>query len=106
MLNKNFKQVFCFLIIFIDLLFILGVGLGESLKKIPDLNDVMRTKMILKQKIEISGRIFEICIDQCEKRITIKGYVDDWNEIEKIENYLKHRCPFDYQIICEIDITG
>lgn len=104
MFTKGLKNALCCVIILTAALIVIGIGHVEASRRTLNMNNVMETRMIWSRKVEIGGKIYDICVNQAEKAITIKGLVDEWNEMDNVENYFKHRGPYDYQVICRLDI--
>ena len=102
MLTKGLKKGFCFVIILAITLGVLGIGKAEASRR-PLKNEVMKAGMISNRKVEIGGKLFDICVNQTERTITIKGLVEDWDEMDRIENYFKNSGPSDYQVTCQLD---
>ena len=89
-------------IIFTVMLGIVGINKANASSRI-NLNSAMEKGMTRNRKVEIDGKIFDVLINLNEKSITIKGYVNDWDEMDKVEKYFKHRGPSNYQLKCELD---
>jgi hypothetical protein len=105
MLSEGLKKDFYLFIILIIILTVFGMRKAEGSRKYIDLNKLMEKDMIRHWKVEISGKLFNICVNRSKKTITIKGKVDDWDEMDKVENYFKHRGPSNYQVICQLDFA-
>ena len=100
---KGLKKVVCFAVVAVISMGILGVSNAEATRRARDLDHVVETKILSSRKVEVGGKLFDVCINQAEKTITVKGYVNDWEEMDKVEGYFKHRAPSDYQVICQLD---
>ena len=101
--KKGLKKVVCFAVIAVATLSIFGTGYAEATRRAIDLDDSMETRMVTSRKVEISGKLFDVCINQAEKTITVRGLVEDWDELDRVEDYFKHRGPSDYQVTCDLD---
>ena len=53
--------------------------------------------------VEIGGKFFNVYINQNDKIITIKGIIETWDEMDKVEHYFKHRGPSEYTVNCMLD---
>ena len=103
MLSKGFKKGACFLIILCAISTLLGITNAEATRRVVNMNRIMENEIMRNRKVEVGGKLFDVCINQAEKTITIKGYVDDWDEMDQVEDYFEHRGPSDYQVRCELD---
>jgi len=105
MSSTGLKKGSFFAIILMVTLVIVGMGPAEASRRAINMNSAMEAGMIRNRKVEVSGKLFDVCINQTSKTITVKGYVDDWDEMDKVENYFKNTGPSDYQVICELDFA-
>ena len=101
--KKGLRKVVCLAVVTLISMSILGVGNAEATRRAMDLDYVLETTIVSKRKVEVGGRLFDVCINQTEKTITVKGYVNDWEEMDRVEGYFKHTGPSDYQVICQLD---
>ena len=105
MLSKGFKNGLGYVMLLIVLFNLLAVANAEATRRAVNMNRVMESEMTKTRKVEVRGKLFDVCINQAEKTITIKGYVDDFDEMDEVEDYFKHRGPSDYQVRCELDLS-
>ena len=84
---------------------VLGVGNAQAYKRSLNMNFSMEANMISSRRVEVSGKLFDVCINHSSRTITVKGYVEDWDEMDKVENYFKTKSPSNYQLICELDFA-
>ena len=101
--KKGLKKVVCLAVATLISMGILGVSNAEATRRAMDLDSVVETKIVSTRKVEVGGKLFDVCINQTEKTITVKGYVNDWEEMDRVEGYFKHTGPSDYQVICQLD---
>ena len=71
--------MFCLAVVAVISIGILGVGNPQAYKRSLNMNFSMEANMISTRKVEVSGKIFDVCINHGSKTITVKGYVDDWD---------------------------
>lgn len=102
---KGLKKVACLAVVAVISMGIWGVGNAQASKRSLNMNFSMEANMISTRKVEVSGKVFEVCINHSSKTITVKGYVDDWDEMERVENYFKSKSPSNYQLICQLDLA-
>ena len=103
MFSKGSKKGACFLILLVAILTLFGITNAEATRRVVNMNRIMENEIMRNRKVEVGGKLFDVCINQAEKTITIKGYVDDWDEMDQVEDYFEHRGPSDYQVQCELD---
>jgi len=101
--KKGLKKVVCFVVIAVAALSVFGAGYAEASRRMIDLDNAMETRMLSSRKVEISGKLFDVCINQAERTITVKGLVEDWDELDSVEDYFRNRGPSDYQLTCDLD---
>ena len=101
--RKGLKKVVCLAVAALITMGIFGMNNAEASRKSMNLDNVVETKIVRTRKVEVGGKLFDVCINQTEKTITVKGYVNDWEEMDRVEGYFKHRAPSDYQVICQLD---
>ena len=100
-IKKEKKKFFC-LVLLIVLLSVLGnVSTGETSRR---LIKAAEFKPITSRRVEFNDKFFNIYINHSEKFITVHGIVDDWKEMNKVEDYFKIRAPFDYHIAYNIKL--
>ena len=102
MLTQGTKKNVCRVLIVVALLSVLGnIGTAEGARRIV----TMREMMVRQRKVEINGRLFDVEIDQASKKITVRGYVEDWDEMDRVEKYFELRSPSNYQVTCQLDFA-
>ena len=101
--KKGLKKVVCFAVIAVAIMSVFGTGHAEASRRMIDLDETMEMRMLTSRKVEVNGKLFDVFINQAEKTISVKGFVEDWNELDRIEDYFKHRGPSDYQVTCDLD---
>jgi len=102
---KGLKKVACLAVVAVISMGVLGIGNAQACKRSLNMNFSMESSMISTRKVEVSGKLFDVCINHSSKTITVKGYVDDWDEMERVKNYFKTKSPSNYQLICELDFA-
>ena len=102
---KGLKKVACLAVVAVISMGILGVGNAEATRRPSNIEVAMESGMIRSRKVEVSGKLFDVCINQTSKTITVKGYVEDWDEMDRVENYFRNTGPSDYQVICQLDFV-
>ena len=105
MLSRGFKNGLGYVMLLFILFNLLAVANAEATRRVVNMNRIMESEMTRTRKVEVRGKLFDVCINQVEKTITIKGYVDDFDEMDEVEDYFKHRGPSDYQVRCELDLS-
>lgn len=101
--KKGLKRVVCFVVIAVATMSVFKAGYAEASRRMIDLDNAMETRMLSSRKVEISGKLFDVCINQAERTITVRGLVEDWDELDRVEDYFKNRGPSDYQVTCNLD---
>lgn len=105
MVRKGLKRGACFVVIVVVIMNVVAITNAEDSRRSLDMNQAMETGMISNREVEIGGKFFDICVNQARKTITIKGYVDDWDEMDQVENYFRNRGPANYQVISQLDFA-
>ena len=85
---------------------LVGMGQAEALRRPVTLGEVMESDMLRTRKVEVIGKVFDICVNMAEKVITVRGLVEDWDQMEQVKDYFNQRGPSDYQVICELGFAG
>ena len=65
----------------------------------------MKEMMVRQRKVEINGKLFDIEVNHTRKSITVRGYVEDWDEMDRVEKYFELKSPSDYRVTCELDFA-
>ena len=105
MLCKKAKQVICCIGI-ISIIFIISAKTEASGRRNLLNQDIIEQMVIKQRKINLNGNLFDLCIDNDMKIITIRGDIEvndrvDWNEVEKIKQYFHMTNPADYEFVYE-----
>ena len=106
MTHKGLQKGLCIAAIVMVTFGLMGMGRAEALRRPVTLGEVMESDMLRTRKVEVAGKVFDICINMAEKVITVRGFVDDWDQMEQVKDYFNQRGPSDYQVICEIGFAG
>ena len=101
--KKGLKKVVCIAVIAVATMSVFGVGYAEASRRTIDLDNAMETRMLTSRKVEISGKLFDVFINQAERTITVKGLVEGWDELDRVEDYFRNRGPSDYQLTCDLN---
>ena len=100
MLTQGLKRNVCWVVIVAMALIVLGnIGTCEAARRTLDLQQ----KMIRQRQVEINGKLYNVIVNHTDSTMTIRGYVDDWDEMDKVEKYFRLRVPNNYQVISELD---
>ena len=102
---KGLKKIACLAVVAVIGMSVLGVGNAQAYKRSLNMNFSMEANMISTRKVEVFGKLFDVCINHSSKTVTVKGYVDDWDEMDRVENYFKTKSPSNYKLICELDFA-
>jgi len=102
MLTKGLKKGFCCVVILAVILSVFGIGKAEASRRVLNSN-AMKAGMIRTRRVELGGKFFDVSVNKTEKTITIKGLVEDWDEMDKVENYFNYTGPSDYKVISQLD---
>lgn len=106
MTHKGLQKGLCIAAIVMATLGLMGRGQAEALRRPVTLGEVMKSDMLRNRKIEVAEKVFNICINMSKKVITVRGFVDDWDQLEQVKDYFNQRRPSYYQVICELDFAG
>lgn len=100
---KRYKWCLWILCIEATLLLFTVACHAEVSTEAADMDEKMEEVMRNWRIVEIGGRFFNVYINQHDKIITIKGIIETWDEMDKVERYFKHRGPSDYIVNCMLD---
>jgi len=102
MLSKGLEKILAPVFLPTFIFSILVFGMAEASRRVIDLDNSLKNNILTTRQAEISGKLFDICINHAEKSITVKGFVEDWDEYDKIKDHFKYRGPADYQVTCDL----
>jgi len=102
------RYKWCFWILCIEAILFLVTATchAEVLTEAATMNEKMEEVMRNWRVVEIGGKCFDVYINQNDKIITIKGIIESWDEMDKVEQYFKQRGPSDYIVNCMLDFEN
>jgi len=62
-----------------------------------------RIENITYRKVEFKNRKFDVYINHNVKFISVHGRVDQWKDLDKVEDHFKILAPNDYRVYCDIE---
>ncbi|MGA1796521.1 MAG: hypothetical protein ACMUIL_11750 [bacterium] len=99
----RYKWYLCILCIEVVLFLVTAACHAEVSTEATAMDEKMEEVMRNCRVVEIGGKFFNVYINQHDKIITIKGIIETWDEMDKVERYFKHRGPSDYIVNCMLD---
>ena len=110
MLFKKKKKYYCYFVFLIGIFLLVATIFiknshaftkSENLDYIID--EIYITDEMNVRKIEVFGYLFNVYTNQEKEFILIRGIVNEWQEIEKVEQYFISRAPSSYKLIYDIN---
>ena len=102
MLAKGLKNRMGWAVLVVTTVCVLGtMGTAQASRRAMGLNDMMEKAMT--RQVQINGKQYSVYIDHTSKSMVVMGYVEDWDEMDRVEKYFRLRGPADYQVNCELD---